>query len=276
MSFFLPYLSNRILYVFGYPAIYLFDWFLISWVGKIIALFLIVFPETKRLKLNKVTSIYIFLLTIFLTEYFARIIFVLSHYFLHHDLSKFHNNYGTLGRVYFGAFIGSLLAIWLGTLIGKERKNIGKYFDIFLIYQIVTLFAYRIGNFMSHSHVGKITHLPWGIYYQGQLRHEPSMYELISLAILFCIVWPLRKKINPPGLLSIIIIGWISASRFIIDFFRGIDVPNSNFRLGNGLTLNQAMLALLFLACLALAVSIIKKHGANVSSKSNSNNQPEN
>lgn len=266
---FLPYFELKMINFFGYS---IESWKTFWFLGRVAVIY-VMLKEAERLKLNKKTVIIIFLLGLIFISFFEKLLFYLSHQFLHNDGAMIHFSYagwGSLGRVFFGVFIGIILAVLIGALITRQLKNFWSFLDLNLIAQIVGSFFYRIGNLLNHSHMGNETNFFLGIPFQGKIRHEVTLYELISLGLLFLIVWPLRKKIKKPGFLSLIILGWMSLSRFITDFFRSADLPYSNFHFSNGLTLNQVAYGILFGGCLIAVSIIISKHGRKIFIEKNS------
>lgn len=259
MLYFLPYFELKMIPLWGDYSI---ESWKIFWILARVAVILILLKEAKRLNLSRKTTWIIFILSVFLVSFFEKILFFFSHKYLHTDGGLYEftfSSWRAFGRVHFGAIVGIILTVIITTLITKKYKNIYKYLDILLLAHIAGSFIYRIGNLFWHSHIGKITTVPWGFWYNGQVRHEISLYELISLALLFSIAWPVRKRITQPGLLSLIILGWMSLSRFITDFFRSADLPNSNFHLQSGLTLNQVAYGAVFLICIVGLLFITKK-----------------
>jgi len=80
--------------------------------------------------------------------------------------------------------------------------------------------------------------------------------------LLFSVLWFLRKRIKQDGTLSIIFLGWFLSVRFVTDFFRSTDLPESDIRYF-GLTLAQiTSIILLFCAVLFLSYSKTKKENA--------------
>lgn len=252
----------------------------------VIAYFLIVFFETKRLKLNLAASTLIFLLTFALYNIIGRVFFALSHIFLHQDFEHQNKIFGfyTNQKIVFGFLFAQLFSVLIGVYVYEKRKEIRKYFDVFL-FACTSLLFIRLGGALTHYPVGKITDSFWGNYYFRNYRHEPALYEAISLFALFLVAFFIRKKIRTEGILALIIVAWMSLSRVITDFFRSKDLPlkgltdqkfngadiSSNFHFESGLTLNQVNYFLLFLyAIISITLILAAKRK---SKKENSSNQ---
>jgi len=254
----MPLFELRVINFFGIASFP--SWKLLYFLG-ILASAVIVVSEAKRLNLGSSATGTIFGLKMVLGEIFGKVLFWISHLMLHRDIRPDRIlKWDSLGRIYFGELLGIILGVFAGVFIFKERKNMAKFFDVFLLGHLGFIFFYRIGNLANHSHIGKITTVPWGFWYNGQIRHDPTLYELISIAALFSLAWILRKKVSRPGILSLIIIGWVSLSRFITDFFRSNDLPTSNFHFQNGLTLNQVAYGIIFVLCIGIIYCLIRKN----------------
>ncbi|MBM3256160.1 MAG: hypothetical protein FJZ04_01680 [Candidatus Moranbacteria bacterium] len=234
----------------------------IFWVLARVFFVMIVYREAVRLDLNRRIVIGIAVFNFFAVSFFEKILFFLSQKALHQsNLNLSLNNWFSWGRVYFGALIGLALAVLVGAIVSRSLKKIPRYFDVMLTASAVTLIFYRLGNFLGQTHPGTMTDFPLGFYFKGVARHNPVFYELISLAILSVFIWKLRKRIKTPGVLALIITGWLSLSRVITDSFRADDLPASNFHFQNGFTLNQLAYFILFWLCFLalLALFIFKK-----------------
>lgn len=113
----------------------------------------------------------------------------------------------------------------------------------------------RIGNFINGELYGRITNLPWGMYFPldptRQLRHPSQLYEAFFEGIfLFAILWTIRKKKQFDGFfLATYLIGY-GVVRFAIEFFREPDKPM--FIFGGVLSMGQ----FLCLAMILIGVGI--------------------
>ena len=130
---------------------------------------------------------------------------------------------GILGMSYHGGVIALVLAYILFCTIRKI--NHWQFADI-AVPAIPAGYTFgRIGNFINGELYGKVTDLPWGMYFPtdptNQLRHPSQLYEAFFEGIvLFIILWALRKKKWFNGLtLSLYFIGY-GVIRFVIEFIR--------------------------------------------------------
>ena len=104
----------------------------------------------------------------------------------------------------------------------------------------------RLGNFINGELYGRITDVPWGMYFpldaSGQLRHPSQLYEAFFEGIfLFLLLWSVR---NHPrlrgGMLGLYLMGY-GIVRFFLEFFRQPD-PQLMFVLGP-FTMGQVLCA---------------------------------
>ena len=141
---------------------------------------------------------------------------------------------GLYGMSYHGALIGVVLAS-VGFCL-KYKLNFWSFVD--LLAPVVPLgYTFgRLGNFINGELYGRVTTVPWGMYFpldlSHQLRHPSQLYEaLFEGLFLFVILWSLRKKVTVPGVLfSFYLIGY-GAIRFVLEFFREPD-PQLGFIFG--------------------------------------------
>lgn len=133
---------------------------------------------------------------------------------------------GISGMSYHGGVIGVILVTWF--LFRKRKINFWRFADL-IVPAIPLGYTFgRIGNFTNGELWGRVTSVPWGMYFPldmtRSLRHPSQLYEAFFEGIfLFCILWPLRKKSPFDGfLLGLYIFGY-GFVRFVIEFFREPD-----------------------------------------------------
>jgi phosphatidylglycerol:prolipoprotein diacylglycerol transferase len=86
----------------------------------------------------------------------------------------------------------------------------------------------RIGNFINGELWGRVTTVPWGMYFPldptNSLRHPSQLYEAFFEGIvLFLILWLMRKKKFFDGYLVGLYICGYGLVRFFIEFYREPD-----------------------------------------------------
>jgi len=139
------------------------------------------------------------------------------------DYSNGFHYIGLFGMSYHGGLLGVILASLL--FCYKERVNFWRFAD--LVSPAIPLgFTFgRIGNFLNGELYGRVTSVPWGMYFPldetHQLRHPSQLYEAFFEGIfLFTILWSIRKKRYFDGFhFCFYIIGY-GIVRFCIEFVR--------------------------------------------------------
>ena len=199
----------------------------------------------------------------------ARLGYVLFYnfeYYLHHPLQiilpfDFAGGFryvGISGMSYHGGAIGVLLASII--FCRKHRINFWRFADLFCPAIPLGYTFGRIGNFINGELYGRVTTVPWGMYFPldpyHRLRHPSQLYEAFFEGIfLFTILWIMKKKKCFDGFLfSLYLIGY-GTVRFFIEFFRAAD-PQLGFVFGM-FTMGQVLC--LIMVFLGIAVMIIKK-----------------
>jgi phosphatidylglycerol:prolipoprotein diacylglycerol transferase len=120
----------------------------------------------------------------------------------------------------------------------------------------------RIGNFINGELFGRVTDASWGMVFPngGPLpRHPSQLYEfLLEGVVLFAILWTLRRRPWPPGVLASVFLVLYGAARFCVEFFREPD-PQLGFVLVNTFTMGQVLSGLMAAAGIAGAVYFSRK-----------------
>ncbi len=165
------------------------------------------------------------------------------------DFSNGLHYVGISGMSYHGGVIGAILVSIF--FCRKHRMNFWRFTD-FLSPAIPLGYMFgRIGNFINGELYGRLTTLPWGMYFpldpRHQLRHPSQLYEAFFEGIfLFIILWSIRRiKYFDGFVLSLYLIGY-GLMRFFIEFARQPD-PQLGFILGP-FTMGQVLCAVMVLA----------------------------
>ena len=155
---------------------------------------------------------------------------------------------GISGMSYHGGFIG----VALGTLIFCRRNRINFWRFVDLICPAIPLgYTFgRIGNFLNGELYGRVTTVPWGMYFPmdatHRLRHPSQLYEAFFEGIfLFIILWSVRKRRRFDGFLFTLYLIGYGTVRFLIEFVRQPD-PQLGFVLGP-LSMGQVLCLLMIL-----------------------------
>lgn len=133
---------------------------------------------------------------------------------------------GITGMSYHGGLIGFLA----GTILFCRKDNIPFWSFMDLIVPAIPLgYTFgRLGNFINGELYGRVTSVPWGMYFpfdpEGLLRHPSQLYEAFFEGIfLFGLLWILRKRNWFKGALSSLYLIGYGLVRFVIEFFREPD-----------------------------------------------------
>lgn len=161
---------------------------------------------------------------------------------------------GISGMSYHGGLIGGMIATVL--FCRRRKAGVWRFFDFVVSAAPLGYTFGRIGNFLNGELYGRVTALPWGMYFPTaqtfELRHPSQLYEaFFEGIILFIIVWNLRnRKIFDGFLLSLYLIGY-GTVRFFIEYVRQPD-EQLGFIIGP-LTMGQILCSIMvFVGALAL------------------------
>jgi phosphatidylglycerol:prolipoprotein diacylglycerol transferase len=160
---------------------------------------------------------------------------------------------GISGMSYHGGAIGVVIA----SLFFCYRNQVSFWHFGDLVAPIIPLgYTFgRIGNFINGELYGRVTTVPWGMYFPSdpthQLRHPSQIYEaFFEGLVLFTLLWLLRRKKYFEGFfLSIYIMGY-GFVRFFIEFYREPD-SQLGFVLG-AFSMGQVLCILMILSGLIL------------------------
>ncbi|MDQ6709745.1 MAG: prolipoprotein diacylglyceryl transferase [Candidatus Dormibacteraeota bacterium] len=144
-------------------------------------------------------------------------------FFLHHPVQIIAVWQG--GMAFFGAMFGGVLAMAISAW--RWRLPFWSLLDVGAIGMTVGQAFGRIGNIINGDIVGYRTN-GWGFEYTNPNTFGPlnvpvqpaSLYELLIAVALFVILWNLRLRIHPAGMLAMVYIALYSISQFLIFFLR--------------------------------------------------------
>jgi phosphatidylglycerol:prolipoprotein diacylglycerol transferase len=184
-------------------------------------------------------------------------------YYLHHpleiilpfDFSHGFKFVGISGMSYHGGLIGVVIVSIL--FCRKNKIKFWNFVDLFCPAIPLGYSFGRIGNFINGELWGRITTVPWGMYFPldstHSLRHPSQLYEAIFEGIvLFLLLWLIRKKKRFDGFLIGIYICGYGFVRFFIEFFREPDYQ-LGFVLGF-MSMGQVLCLLMMMAGITIIV----------------------
>lgn len=155
-------------------------------------------------------------------------------YYLHHpleiifpfDLTNGFRYVGISGMSYHGGAIGVFVASVM--FCRKHTINLWNFAELFAAAIPLGYTFGRIGNFINGELYGRVTDVPWGMYFPldpyQQLHHPSQLYEAFFEGIfLFAVLWSIRKTKYFNGLLFPLYLIGYGTVRFCIEFFREPD-----------------------------------------------------
>jgi phosphatidylglycerol---prolipoprotein diacylglyceryl transferase len=129
------------------------------------------------------------------------------------------------GMAFFGAMAGGALAVAISSW--RWHVPFWSLLDVGAIGMTIGQAIGRIGNIINGDIVGYKTN-GWGFEYTNPSTFGPlnvpvqpaSLYELLISLALFVLLWNLRTRVHPAGMLAMIYIVLYSVSQFFIFFLR--------------------------------------------------------
>lgn len=187
----------------------------------------------------------------------ARLAFVIQNWrYFADDLSLIYK-LNTGGLMYYGGFIGALIAG--GYYIRAKKISFLKIADTVAPSLAIGEFIGRIGCALADLHIGTITALPWGQkYIDDSVRHPIGLYMALNGLLMFIALWILRAKIKIEGGLFLFFLLWYSGFRFFLDFLRCGDLEECDSHY-YGFTLAQYISIGIFFAVLISLILIIRR-----------------
>jgi len=130
------------------------------------------------------------------------------------------------GMAFYGAIFGGALALLIGSW--RYGMNIWSVLDLGALGMTIGQAFGRIGNIINGDIVGYPTGGRWGFVYTSQDTFAPrnvavqpaNLYELLIAVALFILLWSIRKRVQPEGMLAMVYIVLYSVSQFLIFFVR--------------------------------------------------------
>lgn len=146
-----------------------------------------------------------------------------------------------------GGFIGGSLYIlirnsnWFLRLWGRYFRfagepdkaplpEIGRLADIAAPALFIGMAIGRVGDIINGEHFARATDLPWGVIYTHPLSpsfiesrpasHPAVAYEMLFDLALVGVLWPLRHRLRPHGMLFTLYLALYSMGRFFLSFLR--------------------------------------------------------
>ena len=232
-------------------------WGLLVAVGLLLALLLAV-KEAKLRKMDTERFFDLFIIVFVAGLIGARLMYCIEHYdvFLAEPFKIINILEGGLN--FYGGFLLAGLASWLYVRIKKLK--FWKMADVIAPGLALAIGIGRIGDYLSGSIVGARTNCFLGSYYNGDLRHEPSLYLIINALILFIALQLIKPFVRKKeGVLAYLFVVWYAVARLILDFTRNTDITYLAEPRFFYLTLSQWISVVLIVVFAPLLVMKLKK-----------------
>ena len=184
----------------------------------------------------------------------ARLVHVIDFWnsFYRHDLLKIVQIWSG-GISIYGAILGGFalgggyillrnhprfLALWnsLGAKLQKAPlPSVGRLADITAPALLIGMALGRIGDIINGEHFAKTTDYPWALTYSHPdtaalyasnglnsltPTHPAVVYEMLWDIAVLALIWPLRNRLRPHGMLFALYLGVYSLGKFFIHFLR--------------------------------------------------------
>jgi phosphatidylglycerol:prolipoprotein diacylglycerol transferase len=165
----------------------------------------------------------------------ARLLFILEEWesFTH---APFELVFSGAGFSWYGGLIGgAIAAAWI---FKKHRVPLARAADMSAPALALAYGIGRIGCFLAGDATwGKVTDVPWAMafpnavagwvdpitgmpYPPGARVHPTQLYELVQSLVVFAILWSIRKRNDPSGMIFYLYLVLAGSMRFIVEFWR--------------------------------------------------------
>lgn len=136
----------------------------------------------------------------------------------------------------YGGFLGAGIAV----AIYFRRKQLPflPYADAIMFGLFPGWMLGRLGCFSVHDHPGHLTDFFLAVGFPGGARHDLGLYEAIVALLISALLYTLGRKERVRGYFFALVLVVYSTFRFLLDFLRAADLPDSNPRYW-GLTFPQ-------------------------------------
>lgn len=171
------------------------------------------------------------------------------------DFSNGFRFVGLSGMSYHGGLIGVVIMTFY--FCHRHRINSWQFSDWLCAAAPLGYMFGRLGNFINGELWGRVTTVPWGMYFPldttQSLRHPSQLYEaLFEGLFLFFVLWLIRRRNPFDGFLVGLYLFGYGLVRFVIEFFREPDA-HLGFVLGFN-TMGQVLCLLMMLAGLVIVL----------------------
>jgi phosphatidylglycerol:prolipoprotein diacylglycerol transferase len=118
---------------------------------------------------------------------------------------------------------GGILAVtaWIWYFVKKTGWNFWKLADAVVVPAMFGVGLARIGNFMNGELWGRVTDVPWCMYFPGVegCRHPSILYESVTYVLLSFVLAFLYARNTRPGYIAALFLIFMGVARSIIEIF---------------------------------------------------------
>jgi phosphatidylglycerol:prolipoprotein diacylglycerol transferase len=140
------------------------------------------------------------------------------------------------GMAFFGALFLGIPVLLI--LAHQQKVPLGIALDCVAIFAPLAQAVGRIGNIINGDVVGYQSTLPWSTIYKNSNSFAPlnvplqpaGAYELLFSVGLFLVLWPLRFRLRPAGMLFVLYLSIYCVGQFILFIWRDIDIVALNLK----------------------------------------------
>ena len=121
---------------------------------------------------------------------------------------------------------------WWAKLERAPLPSVGRLADLTAPAILIAMALGRVGDIINGEHVAKITSLPWGFIYTNSespsnavysvlsASHPAVVYEMLWDIAVLAMIWPLRNRLRPPGMIFAMYLALYSVGKFFVSFLR--------------------------------------------------------
>ncbi len=180
------------------------------------------------LDLNRITDLGIWILVGAFVG--ARMVYVMAY-----DWGSYQNHVEEIIKIWrgglssFGGFAGAVIAFFIYTRSSLRTKRLA-YADVLAAAFPLGWAIGRIGCFLTHMHIGRLSSAPWAVAFPDGARLDMGLIESVFGFILFGVISILSRRSRPAGFYLGFVMLSYGAVRFILDFYRATDIPMADIR----------------------------------------------
>lgn len=254
------------------PVIFSIGHFMFRWYGLIVITAIVVgvwvaASEAERKGFKKEEIYDVAFLVIIPGLLGARLFHVLDHWSHEYAANPIQALYIWQGGLaIWGAVVGGLLAI--AVIAWRRSWRLARLLDAAVLGLVLAQAIGRIACIITGDAMGKATNGPFGFAYTSPEAMVPKLgvyytpmpvYEIIANLGIFALLWQLRKRNWPDGLLFLVYLALYSVERFLLGFTSSYQI------LAFGLTQSQIIALVGLLVALPLIIRVLASRKPAVS-----------